>query len=282
MMKNLMLFRLIASQFSVECEQDESDYNQNASHQVAEVAFTLGVIGGTCLSIAVSLVWSNSVIFLLLQGPLLYVASLCTFHLLEYYSTAINHPESINLSSFLLDHSREYWLAHISSLIEYTVWSIILRIFFNHQASAYSVALVVIKLFGVVGVCLGQWLRTWAMLTAGRNFTHQVKTSDINNNTWRTDTANGQTRSSNIDHQLVTSGIYSYIRHPSYCAFMLWTISLHLLLVYSPVTLLIHTVFLWRFFHSRIATEDHWLEETFEEKFQDYKKRTFSGIPFIR
>ncbi|KAK3260814.1 hypothetical protein CYMTET_30249, partial [Cymbomonas tetramitiformis] len=60
---------------------------------------------------------------------------------------------------------------------------------------------------GLGGVIIGEFLRKTGMITAGRSFTHCIRTSK------------------KPEHQLVTWGIYRYIRHPGYLGWLVWSIS---------------------------------------------------------
>lgn len=70
--------------------------------------------------------------------------------------------------------------------------------------------------------CSGELLRKCAMLTAGSNFHHLVRVKREE------------------DHRLVTTGVYSVCRHPSYAGWFLWSVGtqvhtyLHMKFVYRP------------------------------------------------
>ena len=74
-------------------------------------------------------------------------------------------------------------------------------------------------LLGALCVVLGEALRKVAILTARRNFTHLIRTERAQ------------------AHQLVRHGVYSLMRHPSYCGWFLWALGTQLLLV-NPTSLL--------------------------------------------
>lgn len=79
----------------------------------------------------------------------------------------------------------------------------------------------------------GQVVRTLAMATAAQSFTHFVSSSKKD------------------DHVLVTHGIYSWSRHPSYVAFFYWAVGTQVLLA-NPVAAIGFARVLWTFFNSRI------------------------------
>lgn len=55
-------------------------------------------------------------------------------------------------------------------------------------------------------------------------------------------------------HVLVTSGVYAYLRHPSYCAFFWWAVGTQIL-VGNKASLLGFVFVLWNFFKRRIRGE---------------------------
>ncbi|KAJ1564251.1 hypothetical protein HK096_008912 [Nowakowskiella sp. JEL0078] len=93
---------------------------------------------------------------------------------------------------------------------------------------------------GLILALTGQTLRTVAQLTAGSSFTHQIATYK------------------RLDHILVTSGIYRYLRHPSYTGFFYWGVGLQLMM-FNPVCFLGYSVALWVFFKDRIEEEEQGL-----------------------
>ncbi len=115
----------------------------------------------------------------------------------------------------------------------------------------------------VAGFCLltgGIAIRVWAIRTLGKHFTATVTLTN--------------------DHQLVRSGPYHWVRHPSYLgAFMA--------IVGAPVFLnawwaaLIAVVSMTVAYYLRIGVEEKMLSSYFGEQYLDYKKKTKRIIPFI-
>ncbi|CAI9551219.1 unnamed protein product [Staurois parvus] len=157
-----------------------------------------------------------------------YVCSLSFFHYSEYLITAVNNPKSLSLDSFLLNHSLEYTLAAISSWVEFTIEKTICPGL--KQITWLSV-------IGLAMVIFGESLRKSAMLTAGSNFNHIVQNE-------KSET-----------HTLVTSGVYSWFRHPSYVGWFYWSIGTQVLLC-NPVCLVGYTLASWRFFRERVEEEE--------------------------
>jgi len=85
-------------------------------------------------------------------------------------------------------------------------------------------------------ISLGQAVRSLAMVHAGTNFNHIVQHRKAS------------------EHQLVTTGAYHYLRHPSYFGFFWWGLGTQLVLG-NTVCFLGYAVVLWRFFSRRISSE---------------------------
>ncbi|XP_069598053.1 protein-S-isoprenylcysteine O-methyltransferase [Ranitomeya imitator] len=182
-----------------------------------------------------------------------YICSLSFFHYSEYLITALNNPKSLSLDSFLLNHSVEYTMAAISSWLEFTIEKTI------YPELKQITWLSVIGLFMVL---FGESLRKSAMLTAGSNFNHIVQNE-------KSET-----------HTLVTSGVYSWSRHPSYVGWFYWSIGTQVLLC-NPVCLIGYTLASWRFFRERVEEEEFSLIHFFGQEYVDYKRNVPTGLPFI-
>lgn len=183
----------------------------------------------------------------------LYVASLAFFHISEYVLTSIFNARTLSLDSFLLNHSMEYGLAILASCAEYIVEYLL----FPGVKSLHVVALL-----GLAMVVFGEALRKTAMVTAGRNFTHVVQ------------------HYKRSGHRLVTHGVYSLCRHPSYAGWLCWSVGSQLLLC-NPVCTLGFAVASWRFFAARIPNEEELLVQFFREDYVRYMKRVGTGVPMV-
>lgn len=86
---------------------------------------------------------------------------------------------------------------------------------------------------GVILMILGQLARSYAMAHAGTNFSHVV------------------VMNREQGHILVKTGIYAYIRHPSYFGFFWWGMGTQFMLG-NPVCAVGYALALWKFFSSRI------------------------------
>lgn len=108
---------------------------------------------------------------------------------------------------------------------------------------------------------LAQILRTTAMAHAGSNFTHMVAYSHEPN------------------HILITTGVYTYLRHPAYTGFYYWGMGMQIAMG-NWVCLLGYGIVLGRFFRERIREEEEGLEEFFGG-YNEYRERSFVLIPLL-
>jgi protein-S-isoprenylcysteine O-methyltransferase Ste14 len=81
------------------------------------------------------------------------------------------------------------------------------------------------------------------------------------------------------NQELITTGIYKYIRHPMYFSGILVMLGIMLsfrYLIFGIIYLIIYLFMIIK----RINTEELILEEEFEEKYAEYKKNSKKLIPF--
>ena len=81
-----------------------------------------------------------------------------------------------------------------------------------------------------------------------------------------------------ISDKIVTSGIYSYIRHPLYLGTLIIYLGL-CLIIFSKEGIILYFIFLVPLFLIRIREEEK--EFAGNAKYQEYKKGTSQLIPFI-
>ncbi|XP_057778136.1 protein-S-isoprenylcysteine O-methyltransferase A-like isoform X2 [Salvia miltiorrhiza] len=175
------------------------------------------------------------------------------FHGSEYLLALFFHGKnSVTLESLLI--SKSYVLAMVGSLVEYLV-----EIYFFPEMKEHWL----ISNTGLALVVVGEILRKLSIITAGRSFTHLIR------------------RSREEDHVLVTHGVYSYIRHPSYCGFFIWSVGTQIMLC-NPLCTVGFTVVVWRFFQQRILYEEYFLRQIFGSHYVEYARLTASGIPFVK
>lgn len=196
-------------------------------------AFALGTTLGLSTSLTIYLAATNSPTW---RIPF-FISSLSLFHFLEFFITAHYNTASATVSSFLLtSNGWAYNLAHGSALLECALglwlWP---NSPMRSSSSSSSVSLSLCLGGGFFLVVLGQIVRSFAMAHAAANFNHHVQSRHKDG------------------HVLVTSGVYYFLRHPSYFGFFWWGLGTQLVLG-NVVCLVLYSVVLWRFFSSRIRS----------------------------
>lgn len=221
---------------------------------IAIQAFTLGLV--LALSV-VSSIYLATAGYQLWRLPS-FISALCIFHFLEFYTTAHWNTPAALASSFLLYSNGWTWhFAHSCAMIELIATTVV--------APAWQLRFVPpwLQALAFVAIVAGQIGRSTAMAQAGTNFNHIPA------------------RYKQAGHVLVTSGIYSISRHPSYASFFWWALGTQIF-IGNKFCAIAYTVVLWRFFNSRIITEEKYLNQFFGERYAAYKQRTRTWIPFIR
>ncbi|KAI0874791.1 isoprenylcysteine carboxyl methyltransferase [Hypoxylon argillaceum] len=189
-----------------------------------------------------------------------FIGALSTFHFLEFWTTAKYNTSVASIDSFLLTANwPAYAIAHTAASLE----CLLTKLLFPNRAWAPFYSGHIILLLGFVLVFVGQTARSLAMTQAGASFNHTIQ------------------RKKKDDHELVTTGLYSFLRHPAYFGFFYWGIGTQLVLG-NPICFLGYLLVLWRFFSARIKSEESDLVRFFDDDYIDYRKRVGTGIPFIR
>lgn len=204
----------------------------------------LGLTISTCLHLTFTLRHSYP------QLPL-FLASLATFHFLEYWVTAHYNTSRAKSAAFILfSNGAQYHAAHTAALLEACIeyWA-----FPGLKTVGWWTYL------GLGLVVCGQVLRTVAMAQAGGNFSHYVATRKER------------------EHRLVREGVYGVLRHPSYCGYWWWAVGTQVMLG-NPVCTVGFGLVLWGFFKSRIRGEERLLSQFFPD-YQEYRKVSWVGIP---
>lgn len=185
-----------------------------------------------------------------------FLAALSVFHFLEFYTTALTNTRFATISAFLLSQNGSaYNVAHLTAMGECVLTAFFAPAWQRKGSSmGFSVG------FGLM--ILGQCVRSGAMLTAGTSFNHTVQTRRA------------------ATHKLVTTGIYSVLRHPSYFGFFWWAVGTQIA-IGNRVCLVGYVVVLWMFFRKRVQKEEELLVNFFGQKYVTYKKGTWVGIPFV-
>ncbi len=83
------------------------------------------------------------------------------------------------------------------------------------------------------------------------------------------------------DHKLIKTGAYNRLRHPIYASMLMMLLATGAAWTWWPM-LVAGTVFFLIGIEIRVRTEDHLLEQYFQEEFLEYRDRVRAYIPFIR
>jgi protein-S-isoprenylcysteine O-methyltransferase len=235
-------------------------FHNNNEHQIQDDRELNPSTTATTTNYNINYTQRQQILFMLWQWCT-YVICLCTFHLLEFFITAIYNPTQATSDSYLINHSITYTIAAIVSWIEFWIRFIgvvqdvpILHAFHLPQYISY------------IGVCIlvmAQCIRSIAMATAGESFNHLIQTSKKQN------------------HKLITNGIYRIFRHPSYVGFFYWSISTQLVLG-NVIHVVLYTMASWTFFNRRIQYEEESLCQFFPDSYPQYVAQTYMGIPWIK
>ncbi|XP_078434508.1 protein-S-isoprenylcysteine O-methyltransferase A-like [Wolffia australiana] len=181
------------------------------------------------------------------------LAVVAFFHVSEFVLAVATHGRSkMSMTSLLI--SKQYVIAMACALVEYAMELALFPELKEHWW---------ISNFGLVIVLIGEIIRKAAILTAGRAFTHKIKTQRENS------------------HHLITRGIYGFVRHPGYCGFFLYAVGTQVMLC-SPISIVVFAAVTWRFFSTRIRYEEFFLKQFFGVEYAQYAARVPSGLPFIK
>ncbi|KEQ57709.1 ICMT-domain-containing protein [Aureobasidium melanogenum CBS 110374] len=150
------------------------------------------------------------------------------------------NSSSIDIESFLLS-THAYMFAHLCALSE-----IHARFIIPHTIVG-----------GALMTILGQVIRTSAMMQAGPSFNHQIESRGRE------------------DHELITTGLYSWSRHPSYIGLYLLFVGTQFMVGNKFAALFLAYV-LWNL----PSVEEDCLVNIFGLEYHAYTKQV-SGCPFV-
>jgi len=162
-----------------------------------------------------------------------------------------------NNTSEVISEAKDNSLLIFRMLIPIALLVSLMLLFFKIGAISVSIYF---KYIGYSMVIIGLITRWVAVKSLGNSF--RVKVSLIKN------------------QQLITSGIYTKIRHPSYTGLLLYYIGLGiimqnylslLLLTFIPFYVVIH----------RIILEEKFMVNSFQQDYLNYQKKTYKLFPFI-
>lgn len=218
-------------------------------HVVALKALQLGVVGTVSATTLLTSLDINSVTFRIATHTLFN----CIFHLLEFLVTALCNCEEVDDDSFILTDP-ELFYVYIAAVLEAATKSLSFPYLPKLTFTWFAL--------GLVTVVLGQFCRSLAMYTAGASFHHHIQ------------------REASEKRPLVTRGIYSVMRHPSYFGYFWWFVGSQVLLQ-NPVVGFLGAYKLIKFFKDRISYEEEFLVAFFGPEYVEYRRNTSTKIPFI-
>jgi protein-S-isoprenylcysteine O-methyltransferase Ste14 len=113
---------------------------------------------------------------------------------------------------------------------------------------------------GVLCFVVGLWLFYWSHADLGTNWSITLEVRE--------------------QHQLVTHGIYRYVRHPMYSALLLYSLGQMLVLpnwVAGPTYLVAFVIL----FALRVGPEERMMRDTFGKAYEDYMSQTKRLVPGV-
>lgn len=176
-----------------------------------------------------------------------YLLGWSAFHASEYVITLLYLDSAL----FLLFGARGS--AHLMEVHALSVFEHVLgRKWLGYRGNAVLGGLVVVA--GIV-------VRASAIKTCGKSFNHYIETE--------------------LPNQLVTWGIYSWCRHPSYLGFLLYVLGMEFVLG-NRVSLLLCMVVLFRFFRLRIRYEEYFLvNRLYGAAYVEYMGKVKALVPYV-
>lgn len=230
-------------------------HEKNAKKYAANLnsAFVLGV--------GFALGWCLCVASLELHTPRLlwpfavYLIFLTFFHWSEFFCAALTHPDRVTVDVYMLNHSPEYVFAALASFFEYCIEA--------YLWPSKSTSFLIVNLLGIAMCFIGEALRKTAIITAANNFSHTLEILKRK------------------DHELVTTGVYSWFRHPAYVGWFYWSLGTQLILM-NPLCAIAYPIVAYDFLSSRVVAEEESLLSFFGNAYCEYQARVGTGLPFIR
>lgn len=225
--------------------------------RISEYAFGLGISLGISTLATIQMAYAQHYLW----RVSFFITLLSLFHYLEFNVTARYNFTRAEVSSFLLFNGVAYNIAHTTAVFEAVSRYLLKKTGYLYITSLPSVPFITVPI-GIAMVVFGQTFRSLAMKQAGSSFNHVVQSTKKE------------------DHVLVTTGVYSISRHPSYFGFFWWGLGTQLILR-NPVCFVAYTVVLWRYFSHRIKVEEKYLVEFFGDDYREYRTKRGVLIPFI-
>ena len=222
--------------------------NNHSTFACHITAFCLGYLTGMTPFALVS-ASANKIPF----AFIVYMSSMSVAHMFEYLFVCAFHFDELKWDSYLINQSKQYVAAAMVSWVEF---------YLEFGLIPESVTSLTLKV-GLVCIFIGHYLRIGAMFTAAKSFHHIVQSEKA------------------PTHVLVTDGVYSWFRHPSYFGWGLWAIGTQIILC-NPFSMVAYAFAAQSFFASRIPYEEYQLVEFFGEAYKEYARKVPIRIPYIK
>ena len=140
--------------------------------KIGTTGFVLGFVGGfhfalLLLSMVLMMWLEESItnkavcnILGILMHWSMYITSLCIFHFMEFFATAVYQPTSLSYNSYIVNHSTSYTVAAIASWFEFWLET---YLFGSYKRPVFFIVI------GVILVLAGQIIRTLGMIQSPNN-----------------------------------------------------------------------------------------------------------------
>lgn len=142
------------------------------------------------------------------------------------------------------------FISMVSIMVSVIDWG-----YFNNRYDHFWVSVL-----GIILLFFGIAIRVWAIQTLGKHFTATVQIKE--------------------NHQLITNGPYSIVRHPSYLGAWM-AITGTALFLNSYIGVLVAFFGMMYAYYVRIAVEEKALTDSFGLLYKDYQRRVKKIIPLI-
>jgi len=181
------------------------------------------------------------------------LSSLCLYYITEYLFVCTFHYNTLSWNSFLINQSKYFIACLLFSFSEF-----FLEFFLFGDYKILKVFIVI----GSIGLIIGQSIRITTLFTAGKNFHHNIQ------------------HEFSPDHRLLTTGLYSFTRHPSYLGWYIWAMSSQVLMV-NPVSFYVYWIACRLFLNVRVNYEEETLIKLFRNDYLEYMKKVPTRIPYV-
>ncbi len=203
---------------------------ENPLDEISKISLILGIIIGISIILIIlpiNLISKNKI--LNFKQFIIYILSISTFHFFEFFITSKYNFEKINIKSFLINNGIIYNLTHFFAIIE----TIIEIYYFPSLKNNNDNLNIFLTIFGLLAIIIGHLFRSISMIQSSTNFSHLIE------------------KEKREQHVLITHGVYSISRHPSYFGFFWWAVGTQLMLV-NPISIVLFSLSSWYYFQIRI------------------------------